>query len=205
MQSYDLQIGRARPFIESASENDWETIDCARNPGHQRAGRRVTDLFLDILSWNVVDFSRTMLSDIVITDNALHVLRDAKLDGFKVKPKKTVGAPASRNRSDFPQLWEFVVTGSGGPAHSSSGIVELSTCEACGLVRHSAFENGINVDEATYDGSDFFTVLEYPKYVLASERAKLAIEEARLTNISFLESSALKWPDGVLKPRSLPL
>lgn len=201
MGFYELQVGRDRTFVEGASTNDWESITCEKDPGHQRAGRRLTELFLDILSRNVVDFSRTMLSDVVITDHALDALRGARLTGFEVRPAMIERVPAGVKRSDLPRLWEFIVTGKGGPAHKASGIVELLKCDACGLVRYSAFEHGILVDESTYDGSDFFTVTEYPKYVLVNPRARLAIEQARLTNVEFVESSQLQWPKGVVKPR----
>lgn len=203
MNFYELQVGRERKSIEGASVNDWESITCDKDPGHQRAGRRLTELFVDILSWNVTDFSRTMLSDIVITDHALGVLRGAGLTGFGVRPAKIEGLPSGVRRPALPRLWEFLVTGKGGPAHKASGIAELLKCEGCGLVRFSAFEHGILVDECTYDGSDFFTVTEYPKYVLVSPRAKAAIEQARLTNVKFVESSQLEWPEGVVKPRSV--
>ena len=203
MSFVKLEIGRGRRFIEGASDNDWESIVCAKDPGHQRAGRRLTDLFLDILSWNVVDFSRTMLSDIVITDHAFQVISEAGLTGFEVRPTRVKSLPTGVRAANVPKLWEFVVTGKGGPAHTESGIVELQRCEVCGLVRYSAFEHGILVDESTYDGSDFFTISEYPKYVLATHRAKAVIEEARLTNVDFIESSKLEWPKGVAKPQSV--
>lgn len=201
MDFYELQVGRERKFVEGASANDWESVTCEKDPGHQRAGRRLTALFLDVLSWNVVDFSRTMLSDIVITDHALDVLRGARLTGFEVRPAKVIGLPTGLKKSGLPKLWEFIVSGNGGPAHKASEIVELQRCAACGLVRYSAFEHGIVVDESAYDGSDFFTVAEYPKYVLVSPRAKAAIEQASLTNVGFIESSKLEWPKGVVKPR----
>jgi hypothetical protein len=142
-----------------------------------------------------------MLSDVVITEHALSALREARLTGFAVQPTIVEGLPPGAKASDLPTLWEFVVTGKGGPAHKASGVVELQKCEACGLVRYSAFEHGIQVDESTYDGSDFFTVREYPKYVLVNPRAKAAIEDARLTNAGFVESSTVEWPKGVVKPR----
>jgi hypothetical protein len=159
-------------------------------------------LFLDVLSRNVVDFSRTMLSDIVVADHALQVMREEGLTGFEVRPAVIEGVSAGVTPSNVPKLWELVVTGSGGPAHESSGIVEIFRCGSCGLVRYSAFEHGIAVDESRYDGSDFFTVSEYPKYVLVSEHAKAVIEHARLTNVTFIESSKLQWPQGVAKPRA---
>lgn len=124
------------------------------------------------------------------------------MTGFEVQLAIVEGVPAGVTPSDLPKLWELVVTGSGGAAHESSGIVELFRCASCGLVRYSAFEHGITVDESKYDGSDFFTVSEYPKYVLVSERAKAVIEQARLTNVTFVESSKLQWPQGVAKPRA---
>jgi hypothetical protein len=202
MTFYELQVGRTRKFIEGSSRNDWETLICRIDSGHQRVGRRLTPLFLDVLSWNVVDFSRTMLSDIVVADHALRVLREKELTGFEVQPAMIDGVPAGVTSSDLTKLWEFVVTGRGGAAHESSGIVELCKCACCGLIRHSAFEHGISVDESTYDGSDFFTVSEFPKYVLVSERAKAVIEKARLTNVAFVDSSKMQWPQGVAKPRA---
>jgi hypothetical protein len=201
MTSYQLQIGRARKFIEGASANDWESIVCLKDPGHQRAGRRLTHLSLDVVSSNVVDFSRTMLSDVVVTDHALEVLRQAGLTGFQARPTKVEAVPDGVKRSDLPPLWEFVVTGKGGPADEAAGIVELSRCQACGLVRYSAFEHGIVVNEHTYDGSDFFTVLEYPKYVLVNHRAKEVIVKSQLTNVAFVESTKLEWPKGVIRPQ----
>lgn len=195
-----LQIGRARRFVEGSSANDWESVVCQKDPGHQRAGRRVTGLYLDVLSRNVVDFTRTMLSDTVITDHALQVLRQARLTGFEVQATEVRSVLNGVRRSELPLLWEFVITGSGGPAHKSSGIVQLWKCQACGLVQYSAFEHGIVVDETTYDGSDIFTILEYPRRLLVSHRAKSAIEKARLTNADFVESSKLEWPKGVVRP-----
>jgi hypothetical protein len=200
MTFYELQVGRAQVFVEGARQNDWESIVCPKDAGHQRAGRRLTELFLDVVSWNVVDFSRTMLSDIVITDRALQALHAAGLTGFRVRPTEIVSVPEGVKRSDLPVLLEFVVTGEGGPADEASGIVKLWGCQACGLVRYSAFQQGIVVDESRYDGSDFFVVSEYPKYVLVSDRAKAAIEKARLTNVGFVESSKLEWPKGVARP-----
>jgi len=198
---YKLHIGQAREFVEGNSSNDWEAIRCSKNPGHQRAGKRTTDLMLDVVSWNVVDFSQTMLSDVVVTDHAQKVLRNAELTGFLVRPTRIMGLPAQLRDATFPRLWEFVVVGQGGPAHKDSGIVTLRRCDECGLVEYSAFEHGIVVDPSTYDGSDFFVVAEYPKYVLVSGRAKSVIESNRLTNASFLESTRLQWPKGVIRPK----
>jgi len=201
MAFYKMEIDRERKFVEGNEANDWESIVCVKSPGHQRAGRRITKLHLDILSWNVVDFSRTMLSDIVVTDRAREILQDAKLTGFIVNRAEVVKAPARPAGSTLPKVWEFVAVGRGGLADKKSGIVKLRECAECGLVEYSAFKSGIIVDTTAYDGSDFFTVAEYPKYVLVSERAKAVIETHRLTNVALTDSTKLKWPSGVVEPR----
>jgi hypothetical protein len=197
---FKLEIDRTRTFVEGSSANDWEAVRCSRNPGHQRAGRRINDLILDVVSRKVVDFSRTMLSDVVITDRALKVLQDAGLTGFVVAPTKVTTLPAGVESSTIPRLWEFVVVGQAGRAHEDSGIVTLRRCDECGLVEYSDFRQGIVVNSATYDGSDFFVVEEYPKYILVSARAKSVIEAKQLTNVGFVESTQLRWPVGVVRP-----
>lgn len=196
---FDLECSD-RKFIEGSEHNDWEGIICPKEPGHQRAGRRITELHIDIVSKKVADFSKTLLSDIVITARALKVIEGAGLTGFCVKPIQIHHLPKGLDSSVVPRLWEFVVTGQAGFAHPDSGIVVKARCEACGKIRYSAYERGIIVNESTYDGSDFFTVVEYRKHVLVSERAKKVIEESGLTNVRFVESSKLVWPECVVKP-----
>jgi len=200
MVFYKLQVGRDHPFIEISKENDWEEISCSENSGHQRAGRRLTGLFLDVLSLSVVDFSRTVLSDVVITDKALSALRGARLTGFTAAPTIAVRTPRDARRTRLPRLWELVIVGQAGRAHEQSGIAELRHCRECGLVEYSAYKNGIVVNQATYDGSDFCTVQEYPKHILVSERARSVIETNKLSNVGFVDSALLTWPKGVVKP-----
>ncbi|MGH8123136.1 MAG: hypothetical protein ACREPT_10245, partial [Rudaea sp.] len=210
-RSHNLAVGESGLFHGTSSEQGYEKIPLlgsanlwgdyrSKNLGHQRAGRRLTDLFLDVLSWNVVDFSQTMLGDVVMTDHALEVLQGNGLTGFTVKPTRVSSFPAGVKGSEIPKLWEFIPTGTAGAAHKDSGIVELYKCDGCGLVQYSSFKNGIVVDQKTYDGSDFFTVIEYPKYILVSQRAKLVMEKNRLSNAGFIQSTKLQWPKGVAEP-----
>jgi hypothetical protein len=199
-QYYDISCIRKFAEFTDLALNDWEGIVCPKDPGHQRAGKRITPLHLDIASKKVVDFSTTFLSDIVITDHALKTLKDADLTGFRVEPVVLHKTPKGMPPSEIPTLWELIVTGDGGYAHPESGIVVRRQCDACGSVRYSAYERGLIVDENAYDGSDFFTIREYPKHVLVNDRAKSVIKNNGLTNVKFVESSKLEWPEGVNKP-----
>lgn len=199
MKYYELLVSRDDTCLEGGVGNDWEGIVCPSDPGHQRAGRRITLLHVELLSKTITDFSRTMLSDIVITQHALNTLKDLGLSGFDVKPTVVSWSPKLPSQP-LPILWELEVTGRGGHAHPDSGIVLREQCSDCGYVRYSAYENGLIVDERSRDGSDIFTLIEYPKHILVTERAKSLIEGSRLSNVEFVESSKLVWPSGVVKP-----
>jgi hypothetical protein len=82
------------PFVEGGGANAWDSIVCRKCEGHRRARPRITDLSVDVLSWTVVDFSRTMLGDIVMAEHARDVLSTAKLSGFAVKPVTLETYPA---------------------------------------------------------------------------------------------------------------
>ena len=197
---YKLVVDGESP-VEVSDGNHWESVKCPKYPGHQRPGRRTTDLHLEVRSKRPIpDFSRTMLSDIIVTQTALDKLVAANLTGFTVKSVIIEPLPKGMRPDMVPRLWEFIVTGSAGHAHERSGIVKLGSCDACGLMSYSAYENGIHVDETRYDGSDFFTVIEYPKHILINRHTKDVIQTGSMTNAEFLESTLVKWPDGVVRP-----
>ena len=161
MVFYDISDA-GRSYVSLGEGNDWESIVCPVDDGHQRAGRRITQLHLALESKTVVDFSWTCLSDVVITDHALQILMAASLTGFRVEPTKVVSHRKQRDKLHILEVWEFVVSGTAGHTHRDSGILLKSTCEACGRMRYAAHEHGIVVDEAQWDSSDFFCVVESP-------------------------------------------
>ncbi len=71
------------------------------------------------------------------------------------------------------------------------------------MVRYSSYQNGILVDEAQWDGSDFFTVNGYPKHILVTERVKDLIIAHRLTNCVLIPAEKLRWPETVMRPEDL--
>ena len=186
--------------VDYGEGNDWEGIVCSVDEGHRRAGRRITELRLELISSNIVDFSWTILSDIVVTERVVQVFEEAGLTGYELKPTKIVSVAKRVKIKSYPKFWELIVTGQGGHAHPDSGIALKFKCDTCGLVRYSAYEHGIIVDETQWDGSDLFTVIEYPKHILVTERVKNIIESHKLTNVKFLRSNEVKWPEGVIKP-----
>jgi hypothetical protein len=135
MAFYELEVGRERPLVEGSDANEWESIVCSKNPDHQRAGRRITTLSVDILSRSIPDFTRTMLSDVIVTDRVREALQSAKLTGLIFNPVVVASTPKRRGDATYPKLWELVAVGAGGAADKASGIVKLRECSECRLPR----------------------------------------------------------------------
>lgn len=200
MVFYHLSV-RNQSFVEIGRGNDWKSITCSANKGHRRAGKRITDLHVKITSSKVVDFSCTLLADIVITDKVLNVIKKDELTGYEVRP--VIINPSKRKifkENGYPNLWEFITKGKGGYADQRSRIYLKYECETCSKKRYSAYENGIVVDCDNWDGTDFFTVIGYPKKILVTEKVRKVFEQNYITNVEFIPSHELEWPEHVIKP-----
>jgi hypothetical protein len=70
-----------------------------------------------------------------------------------------------------PLLWELAVTGWGGIAPESSGVMldHSASCSECGLLIYTSFTDASRlVDEKQWDGSDIFMVWPLPKFVMVA-------------------------------------
>ena len=181
-------------YASWADEVHLESIRCPVNPGHQRAGERINDLIIVLPSEKVGDFVWTWYGDCLLTDRVLHLFQEAGFSGFTVKPALVKPkTEKGKELSALPTLWELVVTGKGGDADPKSGIRLIYTCPHCGMIRYSSFRNGIIVNEQSWDGSDFFTISGYRKFLLVTERVKNFIIEHGLINCAVIPSHDLVW------------
>lgn len=76
----------------------------------------------------------------------------------------------------------FWAAGSGGSIADSSNVHLVKKCDACGWEEWSLPEEGVFIDEAQWDGSDFFQVKELPGPVFMTERAVGVLAGAGLSN-----------------------
>jgi hypothetical protein len=168
--------------------------NCSINPKHKNAIRTAA-LKVELPSPNLGDFVWTFYSECLITDRVLGLFKDKGFTGFDIKPVEVVKVKRARKgvEYDIPKLWEFIVTGKAGTAHPDSGIRVLWECEGCKEIEYSSYTNGIIVDESKWDGSDFFTVNGYPRYILVTERVKEFVIEQQLINCSLIPSQNLQW------------
>ena len=154
------------------------------------------DLRIILTSHKIGDFVWTWYSDCIVTDGVLNLFREAGFTGFQPRPvviEKIKRLNRKQREEIFiPPLWELVIKGKGGDAAPESGIHVIDRDED-GDLRYSSFRNGIIVDESNWDGSDFFTVNGYPRYILVTERVKDLIISHQLTNCAIVPSHKLEW------------
>jgi hypothetical protein len=103
MKFFDLSNDDRFKDVEYAKGTDWEGIVCPINEGHQRAGKRIGDLKINVIDKKASDFFWTFFSECIITDKTANLFKDAGFTGFRLKPVHVC------NKSVFPVLWEFIV------------------------------------------------------------------------------------------------
>jgi len=154
------------------------------------------DLTIILSSYKIGDFVWTWYGDCIATDPVLNLFREAGFTGFEPRPVtiEKIKRLSRKQREEvfIPPLWELVIKGKGGDAAPESGIHVIDRDED-GDLHYSSFRNGIIVDEANWDGSDFFTVNGYPTFILVTARVKDLIISHQLTNCAMVPSHELEW------------
>ena len=190
----------------SGKEVRYNHIVCPIDPTHPRVSGRCANLSIVLPFPEIGDFVWTWSSDAIVPERTLSLFRNAGFTGFEARPvkvEKIIGSRKQGAQPANPPLWELVITGQGGDAAAESRIHLIEHCEGCGYKKYSSFHHGIVVDEAHWDGSDFFTVNGYPLYFLVTERVKDLIMSHRLTNCVLIPSHELQWRSGVRHEETL--
>lgn len=170
---------------------DCETIRCPITDGHQRAGRRLSDLKVVLPPHGPVEDVVWMQwgRECLLQDHVLKLLKDAGFTGFDVKP---VTAEFKRTGRECPKLWELVVTGWAGMASAEAGIQLVQKCDGCGLIRYSGTNSpSALIDESQWDGSDFFVIWPLPMFIFVTDRVANLIREYQLTGVVLVQPSDL--------------
>jgi PBS lyase HEAT-like repeat len=197
---------------------EWESrfgrAEWSNNVGGLSTGRLLppygeprVDLTIILPSLKLGDFVWTWYSDCIVTEGPLSLFKQAGLTGFEARPVTVEKIKRfSRKHNEevaIPPLWELLIQGRGGDAAPESGIYPLYEIEDSGRFSYSSFRNGIVVDEANWDASDFFTVNGYPKFILVTERVKDLIIDRKLINCALIPSHKLEWGSDIRPEESL--
>jgi hypothetical protein len=174
---------------------DLESVICPIDPGHQRPGKRITDLSVILPNSPLGDFVWTWQSECLVQSRPLEIFKERGFRGFKTTP---VQARFKRPGVEPPKLWELSVTGWGGVAPTASGVHLIKSCPGCGLLQYSGFTNPEHlVDLDAWDGSDFFMVWPLPGFIFVTNRVAEAILNRGLTGLKLLPLSGLTSHDGL--------
>lgn len=172
---------------------DSETVICPINDGHQHTGKRLTNLSVILPNGPVEDFVWTWYSQCLMQDRTLQLLRAFNFTGFEVKP---VTARFKRSTAEQPPtLWELILTGWAGMANPASGLRfdEAKSCAICGHLTYTGLLHPEQlIDEKAWDGSDFFMVWPFPRFVFVTERVVSMIGEHDLTGVQIACGSNFK-------------
>ena len=172
-------------------EMELEKVICPANKGHQRGGKRLTDLSIALPGNRTQDFLWTWLSECLVTDRVLEMFKAEGFTGFEVK---TVKAKYKRSKHTPPRLWELVVTGWAGIAPPESGVQLIKYCPSCSLRKYSTCLHPDKlIDASQWDGSDFFIVWPLVSYVFITDRVAEMICRQRLSGAIIKSPSELDF------------
>lgn len=191
---YGRQEWETKYGATDVKDIDYESIACTLVPGHMRAGARMGDLRLAI-SKEIGDFIWTYMSECVVTDTLASLMTQEGLTGFRLRDASiaTSGRSIVKSANSLPKVWELEVQGKGGDADPESGIRLLYVCPECGYTAHSSFQRGIIVNESHWDRTDLFSVNDYGRHIVITERVKDLIIRNKLTNCAMFRSQDLRW------------
>jgi len=172
-----------------------EQVVCPVNPKHRRGGKRTTNLSVVFHSSELFDVMWTWGDECLIQQHVLDAFEQQAFSGFQVKPVEArFKHPVP---SEPPRLWELVVTGWAGPASPESGIRldEERSCLHCGSLHYTRpTDYSRLIDETKWDGSDFFMVWPFPKYIFVTDRVREFIQKNDLRLTQFTRPGDLQDP-----------
>jgi hypothetical protein len=178
---------------------DRDKVTCPLNDGHQRAGRRTTELSIDLPVRALdVDFVWTWLSsDCLVNDRVAAAFSSNNITGFELRPAQ-VAAGGVRYDKAFKEL---VITGWGGIAPQSSGVQLAESCPGCGLLIYSGVREWQKLfDPQQWDGSDPFLVWPLPRFICATERIASLIWENRFNGVSITPLAQMTGAKDIITP-----
>lgn len=153
-------------------------------------GKRLRNLHIVLPDEEVEDFVWTWQTECMVREHVLKQFRANGFTGFEIKP---VTARFETLSEEPPVLWELVVTGWGGLARPESGIVRDKYCAQCKHVHYSGIKDARQlIDDAQWDGSDFFMVWPFPRFIFVTPRVADYIRDHHFTGAVLQPADEIK-------------
>jgi hypothetical protein len=170
-----------------------DTIHCPLDDGHQRAGKRLSNLTVVLPSARIGDVVWTWYSECLITDRVAGLFKEEGFSGYELEPV-TVSRVRRKVKvaEDLPRLWELTVLGWGGVAPPESGIKLVESCDGCGDLVYSGYTDPTKlIDPARWDGSDFFMVWPLPRFIFVTQRVRDFVKRMKLKGVKMVTLAEL--------------
>jgi hypothetical protein len=201
-QFWCLQESGRATNVEWDDSVDLETVFCSEHPGHQRAGKRVTDLSVVLPDRDVRLAVWTWQSELLLQNSLIDLLMSHHLTGWEIRSASARFRDSAATTP--PPLWEFVLTGWGGMALPESGIRLIKDCRSCDLQVYSAPSTVCNlIDVKQWDGSDFFFIWPLPRYIFVTSRAAEVLRAAHIDSVAVQPAQELDFMSRTLSPGRL--
>lgn len=168
-----------------------------------------------LTSKRITDFVSVWMGRCIVQDRVLRLFREEgftgfdmhlvsarmKVRGMREKPLDPCDErwglrPREAASVQVPVLWELLTRGWGGMAPPESGIRLIEgPSDAPKRLRYSAYTDASHlIDEAQWDGSDFFMVWPMPGHIFVTDRVARFIRKNKLTGAKLIRSDKLVFP-----------
>lgn len=166
----------------------YEKVFCPIESDHYYSKRNHNLLSVVLKSRKRGDFMGTVYSDILITDKVAKIFEENGFTGYTLREVEVT------NGTLDSKLWEIVVTGKKGQPDPRCGMILKNWCRGCGRAYYQMYSNeiGLVVDERSWNGNDFFTIIPLPNFILVTERVKRVIEKHNLKGATIIKTTDLR-------------
>ncbi len=151
----------------------YQSIRCAINRGHGRAGARITPLSVILPDIDPLDFVWTPF-ECMVQDPVVQLFREEGFTGFQFD---SVSAKFKGSERRPPALWELRATGFAGLISRNSGYEVARICPDCGMIDDASkiLDPTKVVDTSRWDGSDFFRIEPISGWIFVTGRVVRAL------------------------------
>lgn len=185
------------------TEMQVEAVTCPLDEGHQRSGKRISALTVELPLLQQVEPNNaywTWQSELLVSESIVALLQESNLSGFETQPITTMLAGDGKITTDV-NFFQLVATGWGGIASPESGVKLIDHCGKCRLLVYSSPSQCESlIDPKSWDATDVFMVWPLPRFIFLSEQAAKFFLEIKLNNTRILPLSAFPSSSAQLSP-----
>jgi len=170
---------RRRAKWNTKVDLQYESIRCAINPEHRRAGTRITPLNVTITDIVPYDFLWAYF-DCLIQEHVANFFLAAGFTGYETAPATVHFVKDSK---PAPRFHELIVRGSAGLLSAESGYSALGICPGCGLIdnKSKVADPSKVVNRSSWDGTDFFQIKPITGLIFVTDRVVQELKRNHFT------------------------